>query len=217
MHAVARPHPRYSRAEVLADAAIHVAAMLGAITASLVLVVTALRVADAPAVAAVAVYGTALVAMPFASATYHFTPDAAYRPLFRRIDQAVIFVLIAASYTPFAVIALEGWWTVGLLALVWLVAAAGVALKLLRPAGLQTRVSVALYLALGWCGLLALPALIAALTPTTLALLATGGILYTVGVIFHLWERLRFHNAIWHGFVVSAAAFHVAAVGRLLA
>src|SRR4051812_22089433 len=104
----------------------------------------------------------------------------------------------------------------GLLALVWIVAVGGVAAELL---GLRRHdgLSVAAYLLLGWSVLPALGPLSAALPPPGLALLVAGGVLYSAGVVFHLWARLPYHDAVWHGFVLAAAACHYAAVLRALA
>jgi len=83
--------------------------------------------------------------------------------------------------------------------------------KLLRPRRIET-ISIVLYLTLGWIGLVALQPFLTSLEVTTLALLAAGGVLYTVGVVFHVWESLPYHNAIWHGFVLTGAVVHYAAV-----
>ena len=99
----------------------------------------------------------------------------------------------------------------GLLALVWLVAAFGVVIKLRFPKHL-VRTSYVLYLAQGWAVVLALGPLAAAVSDRVLVLLGIGGVLYTVGVVFHLWHGLRYHNAVWHGFVLAAAGCHYAAV-----
>ena len=93
----------------------------------------------------------------------------------------------------------------GAIAGVWIV------IKLALP-GRFDRLAVALYLLLGWSGVLLYDSIVSALSPTTLALLATGGVLYSVGVIFHVWQGLRFQNAIWHGFVLVAALCHYFAV-----
>jgi hemolysin III len=94
---------------------------------------------------------------------------------------------------------------------VWAVALLGFGMKLAWPRRFE-RVSIALYLALGWAGLAAAGAIVRALPTAALVLLLVGGILYSLGVVFHVWRRLRFQNAIWHGFVLSAAACHYAAV-----
>jgi len=208
--------PAYSRGELIADAAVHGIGLVGAIAATGFLLNAALASGQPRTVAAIAVYTTCLVAMPPISAGYNLGPTPGWRRRMRRVDQAAIFVLIAGSYTPFAVVALGGHLGFALLALVWSVAGVGVVLKLRQPTWLDAKWSVALYLALGWCALPALGPLLAALEPVTLALLALGGVVYTAGVVFHMWRALPYHNAIWHGFVVAAAACHVFAVAGIL-
>jgi hemolysin III len=129
----------------------------------------------------------------------------------RRFDHAAIFAMIAGTYTPFTILGLQSGWSTGLTIGIWSVAAIGIALKLWQPRRIET-ISVALYLGLGWIGLIALHPFMVALDAATLALLAAGGILYSVGVVFHLWRRLPYHNAIWHGFVLVAAGIHYLAV-----
>jgi hemolysin III len=214
-HAAYDKRSTYSRAELLADAAVHGAAIAGAGAAAVFLLAAVAGTGDATVVAA-AIYAAALVAMPWVSAAYNLTPANRWSDLLRRLDQATIFVMIAGTYTPFGLVALGGILGYALLALVWLAAAVGVVLKLWRPRWLDTRRSVALYLALGWCALPALGPLAATLGPATLALVGLGGVLYSLGVIFHLWTTLPFHNAIWHAFVVVAAGCHVFAVFDVL-
>jgi hemolysin III len=157
-------------------------------------------------------YGIGLLAVIGCSALYHLCGASRRKPLFRRFDHAAIFLLIAGTYTPFALNGLLGSRGVVLLACVWALAMLGVTLKFLRP-GMLERTSIALYLLLGWSVLAALDALMAASSsPSALALLAVGGILYTAGVVFHLWGSLPYQNAIWHGFVLAGAACHYAAI-----
>jgi hemolysin III len=158
-----------------------------------------------------------LMAMLVGSALYNLTDAAApaRKRLFRRLDHAAIFLMIAGTYTPFTLVAIGGAWGAGLLAFVWAVAAAGIAAELLslrRHDGL----AVAMYLLLGWSILPALVSVPAALSPSGVALLAAGGVLYSVGAGFHLWRSLPFQNPIWHGFVL-AAAYHYTAVLREVA
>ena len=145
------------------------------------------------------------------SAAYNLLRTSRRRDWLRRFDHAAIFAMIAGTYTPFTILGLQGGWSAGLTVVIWSVAAIGIALKLWQPRRIEA-ISVALYLGLGWIGLVALQPFVAALDTSTLSLLAAGGILYSVGVIFHLWRRLPYHNAIWHGFVVVAAGIHYLAV-----
>jgi hemolysin III len=133
------------------------------------------------------------------------------KEVFRRLDHAAIFFMIAGTYTPFILIKMNDPWGLTLLAVVWTMAAIGIAIKLFAPRFLEG-LTVALYLVQGWAVLAAWQPLMSALPGVVLTLLMIGGVLYTVGVVFHLWDRLPYQNAIWHGFVLTAASVHYAAV-----
>jgi hemolysin III len=150
------------------------------------------------------------------SALYNLAPPGPRKALLRRFDHAAIFVMIAGTYTPVAALAIGGAWAWGLLGLVWSGALGGVVLKLVGPMRME-KLSVAAYLVLGWIGLAALHRLMEVLPTADLVLLLVGGALYSLGVVFHLATRLPYHNAIWHGFVLAAAACHFAIVLRLAA
>jgi len=204
-------------AELAADGAIHVLGLCLGLPAAIAVVAAA---AGAPGqLAPVALYAAGLAAMFGCSAAYHLLRASRRREWLRRFDHAAIFAMIAGTYTPFT-LRLERAWAFGLTAAIWSIAALGIALKLWRPRRVSkmTRgsISVVLYLALGWIGLVALGPFMASLAPSTLALLAAGGVIYSAGVVFHLWERLPYQNAIWHGCVLVAAAVHYLAVLRTL-
>jgi hemolysin III len=133
----------------------------------------------------------------------------------RRFDHSAIYVLIAATYTPFIAEMPVSATSIGLLAGVWSIAVVGIVLKLVLPGRLD-KLSIALYLAMGWSGAMVFNTLVATLPPSVLWLIAAGGLLYSFGVIFHVWERLRFQNAIWHGFVLLGASCHYSAVLSLV-
>ncbi|MFZ5668286.1 MAG: PAQR family membrane homeostasis protein TrhA [Pseudomonadota bacterium] len=161
-------------------------------------------------IASVAVYAVGMALMLGCSLAYNFG-KAPWRPLLRRFDHAGIFLMIAASYTPFTTQSLTGGWALWMTLGVWTLALLGVAGKLFLP-GLGRGFWVALYLALGWAVLVALRPMIDGLSWVALLLLGIGGLLYSTGVIFYLMKRLRFRRAIWHGHVVAAAATQYAAV-----
>jgi hemolysin III len=133
----------------------------------------------------------------------------------RRLDHAAIYVLIAATYTPFALSLASHHSSVALLLLVWIGAAAGVVLKLAYPRRYEAAGTI-LYLALGWCFLAGAEEFFVVLTDAARALLLCGGALYTGGVAIHHWRSLRFHNALWHSIVLVAAACHYVAVLSLI-
>ena len=160
--------------------------------------------------ASVLIYVAGLLAMLGLSAAYNMWPVSPRKWLLRRFDHSAIYLLIAATYTAFIAQMKVDMTTVGLLLGIWSVAIAGMVLKLAFPGRLD-RVSIGLYLLLGWSGMMAYEGF-ATLPMLTLVLIGAGGLLYSVGVVFHLWERLRFQNAIWHGFVVIGAFCHYAAI-----
>lgn len=164
--------------------------------------------------ASVLIYAAGLLAMLGCSAAYNVFHTSGRREWLRRFDHAAIFAMIAGTYTPFTTRLASGW-SSGLTAVIWAIAAAGIALKLWQPRRIET-ISIVLYLALGWIGLAAAGPFMAALDARTLVLLASGGIVYTAGVIFHLWRRLPYQKAIWHGFVLVAAGIHYSAILTVL-
>jgi hemolysin III len=203
--------PRYTFGERLADGTIHVIGVAASVIALIVLLVIGIRNETALMVAGLAIYGLALVATFGCSAGYHLVVRPKVKEIMRRFDHAAIFLMIAGTYTPFVLLKMNDAWGLGLLAVVWSMAAIGIAIKLFFPRFLDG-LSTALYLVQGWAVLAAWEPLHAALPAGVLTLLMVGGVLYTVGVVFHLWNRLPYQNAIWHGFVLSAASCHYAAV-----
>ncbi len=157
------------------------------------------------------IYVIGLVTMLALSAAYNMWPVSPAKWVLRRFDHSAIYVLIAATYTPFIMELKDSVFAVALLIGVWCVAILGIALKLGWP-GRFDRLAVGLYLALGWSGLMLYDSVIGALPRMALWLVLAGGALYSLGVIFHAWRRLRFQNVIWHCFVLLGAACHYTAV-----
>lgn len=202
----------YTPRELLADGVVHVVGVsLGVIGALALTISAALTNLALSEKIAVAVYAAGLVAMLGTSAAYNMCPVGRLKWRLRRADHATIFLMIAGTYTPLVTLVGTDGFAFGLLAGVWLVAAAGAVVKLTLP-GRFDRLAIALYLALSWSGVMAYESVIAALSPGALWLLAAGGLLYSLGVIFHVWRQLPFQNAIWHTFVLAAAACHYGAV-----
>ena len=163
---------------------------------------------------ALAIYGSGLLGMVVCSALYAWGRGGRWHGLFRHLDHAAIFVMIAGTYTPFTVRGFAEGHGARLLAMVWSLAVAGVLLKLFAPRRFEP-LSIPLYLLMGWA-VLSDPALLLALPSGVMVPLVAGGVLYSVGVVFHL-APLRFQEAIWHVFVLAAAACHYVAVVRAVA
>jgi hemolysin III len=193
-----------------ADLTVHVIGLVLAFAGGVLLVCCSTRLNSAGAFAAICIYAVGVMAMLVFSTAYNFS-KAHLRPRLRRLDHAGIFLMIAASYTPFTTQSLSGAWAWAMTIAVWTLAAAGVLGKLFLP-GLHKRIWIGVYLALGWMALVALKPMIDGLSWIALVLLALGGLIYSSGVIFYVNKRLRFSRAIWHGHVVAAAAVHWVAV-----
>lgn len=193
-----------------ADLAVHVVGLSCAVIGGAALLALAFGEGSPGQAASVLVYVAGLVAMLALSAVYNFS-GLRWRPLLRRLDHAAIFVVIAGSYTPFTTQRLHGPWALGMTAAVWVLALAGVAAKLFLP-GLGRRFWIGLYLALGWVAAVALGPIVSGVSGVAVALLAAGGLVYSIGAAIYVIERLKFRRAIWHGHVVGAAALHFAAV-----
>ncbi|MFZ0094591.1 MAG: hemolysin III family protein [Pseudolabrys sp.] len=200
----------YDRSETLADAVIHVLGVAMALAGAAALTVIAVQGGNIAQFLAVTIYLAGLLAMFCFSAAYSLWPVSPFKWWLRRLDHSAIYLLIAGTYTAF-ILPMHGIAANVVLALIWSAALAGIAIKLFWP-GRFDRTSIGLYLAMGWSGLFAVDPIAAALAPVTLWLIALGGALYSIGVVFHVWRSLRFQNAIWHGFVLTAALCHYTAV-----
>jgi hemolysin III len=201
----------YDRAELIADGIVHaIGVILGLIAATALVVLTAVY-ATALDIVAVSIYVAGLLAMLVLSASYNLWPVSRTKWVLRRFDHSAIYILIAATYTPIIMELKDSVFAIALLVGVWCVAIFGVVLKLGWP-GRFDRVSVGLYLALGWSGIMLYDSVVAVLPKLALWFVLAGGALYSLGVIFHAWRQLRFQNAIWHSFVLLGAACHYTAV-----
>ncbi len=203
--------PAESLGEEIANTLTHGTGALLAIAGLVPLALTAAAEGGTRRVVGCSVFGVALVLLYATSTLYHALTHARAKQVLRALDHSAIFLLIAGTYTPFTLVSLQGAWGWSLFGVVWGLAVLGVTLRLTqrrRP----TALFLAIYLTMGWCGLVALHPLTHALAPSGFALLVAGGLAYSAGVAFYLWGRLRFHHAIWHGFVLLGSGFHYFAV-----
>jgi len=205
------------RGEEIANSLTHGVGAVLAVAGLVVLALSASRGGTASSVVGCVVFGATLVLLYSASTLYHSLGHVRPRAkaVLRALDHSAIFLLIAGTYTPFTLVSLRGPWGWSLFGAVWGLAVAGIALRLTlrrRPKALF----VALYLAMGWCVVVAAKPLLAAVDPGGIALLVAGGLAYSLGVVFYAWRR-PYHHAIWHAFVLAGSAFHYAAVLRYVA
>jgi hemolysin III len=200
----------YTRAERVSDAVVHISGLSVVLIAVPVLVTLAIMLrGDAAAIVGTTLYGVALIAMILCSALYNMAEQPEWRAFFRHFDQTAIFIKIAATYTPF--ILMSGGQSIWLLAGLWCAALFGSGMRMMVPDRLQL-LAVGIALAMGWAGLFAGEAFFAAMSVPVIVLIVTGGVLYTIGVVFFLFDRLPFHITIWHVFVLAASLTFYAAV-----
>jgi len=196
----------------LANALTHAVGVALALAGLAVLVTLASLQGSPRRVISYSIYGVTLVLLYAASTAYHGIRLPRVKRLLRTLDHIAIYLLIAGTYTPFALISLRGAWGWSLLGLIWALAAIGVVLKLFFT-GRFPRSSTVAYLAMGWLALIAIRQLFAHLPPQGLLLLFAGGLCYSVGVLFFAFDqRLRFNHAIWHLFVLAGSACHFFAI-----
>lgn len=176
-----------------------------------VLLVLSVTHGDARMVTSSAIYGGSLVLLYLASTLYHSFHPPRLKQAFRIFDHAAIYFLIAGTYTPFTLITLKDEGGIWIFAFVWTVAIFG-ALKKIFFFGRFPKASLLLYLGLGWVIVLAIKPLVEHLSPPGLALVFLGGIFYTGGVLFYLWERLFLNHTIWHLFVMAGSISHYLAI-----
>lgn len=207
--------PEYTLSERISDGCVHVLGVTASLIAASILITFAITSLPALSTASVLIYTAGMVAVFCFSAAYNLVNTPHIKGFLRRCDHAAIYVKIAATYTPFALVKMGGVPGFALMGFVWAIGIIGVVAKLGWPAQL-VRTSYVLYLAQGWACVAALSPLSSAVSERVLILLVAGGVLYTLGVVFHLWHTLRHHNAIWHGFVLTASACHFAAVADAL-
>lgn len=205
----------FSLAELIADGVVHGVGLLIAVTIGTILLVYAVTHTAPHEFPALALYVGTLVCVLSVSFAYNLWPVSPVKMVLARVDQAAIFLFIAGTYTPFLAI-LGGTGTgIVMTSFVWGASLVGVGLKLIVPERFG-RLAIALYLAIGWSGIFVFNGLSQTLPATTMWLLLAGGVVYSLGIVFHLWEQLKFQNVIWHIFVVTGATLHLWAILDLM-
>jgi hemolysin III len=205
---VGRPH---STGEEIANAVTHGLGLLASLLGIPVLLRTAAAGNDSALLIATGIFGATLVGLYATSTLYHALPPSRAKRICRVLDHSAIYLLIAGTYTPFAVGVLRGGWGWTLLGVIWVLAVFGIVFKALG--GLRfPRLSTVFYLGMGWLAVLVLRPLAEAISLQGLAWVVGGGLLYTAGVLFYVWERPRYSHMVWHLFVLGGSACHFFAV-----
>ncbi len=208
----ASPHPDGpSRSEELANALTHGTGALFSLAALVLMIVVAVFRGSPRAVVGASLFGTSLLLAYLASTIYHALKPGRAKQAFRVIDHSAIYLLIAGTYTPFCLVTLRGPWGWSLFGVVWGIALVGIFFKTHKGLGWE-RLSLALYLLMGWIVVVAIAPLVRTLPGPGLAWLAAGGLFYTGGTAFYALDRRRWFHAWWHLCVLAGSACHVVSV-----
>ncbi len=197
----------YSRSEELANSLTHGIGVGLSITALAILVSFASRVDDITRVVSFSIFGSCLILLYLSSTFYHAVRAPRLKRIFRVFDHTTIFLLIAGTYTPVSLVSLKGGWGWTLFGLIWGVAVFGIVLEVFFMDRFP-KLTLTTYLTMGWLGFVAIKPIIEVMPGGALVWLAIGGLAYTGGVGFYVWDRLPFNHAIWHLFVMAGSACH---------
>ena len=201
----------YTASEELANSLTHGVGLALSVIGATVLIISAVGTNDAWRIVASCIYAATLIMLYAASTLYHSVRKVTHKEIWQRVDHSAIYLLIAGTYTPFTLISLRGAWGWSLFGVVWTLALIGVLLKSRFGARLPA-LSTWIYLGMGWVIVVAMRPLSSHVAPAGLFWLALGGVLYTGGVVFYVWEKVRYSHAVWHLFVLAGSMAHFAAV-----
>ncbi|MEZ8126159.1 hemolysin III family protein [Vibrio splendidus] len=202
----------YSDIEERANAITHgLGVVLGVVGLILLLIRAFDYQADMLTVASMAVYGSSIILLFLASTLYHSITTEKTKRLLKTLDHCAIYLLIAGSYTPFLLVGLRTPLAMGLMAVIWGIALLGIIMKIAFVYRFK-RLSLFIYLAMGWLSLIVVYQLAMNIDIGGLVLLAVGGVIYSLGVIFYVAKRIPYNHAIWHLFVLAGCACHFFAI-----
>ncbi|PLX58417.1 MAG: hemolysin III family protein [Vibrio alginolyticus] len=204
--------PQYSQREELANTITHGIGMIFGIVGLILLLIKAIdQQADTLTLASMAVYGASIIVLFLASTLYHAIPHPNAKRWLKTFDHCAIYLLIAGSYTPFLLVSLRTPLAFGLMIVIWTIALLGIIMKVAFVYRFK-KLSLMTYLVMGWLSLIVIYQLAINLDIGGLTLLAAGGIVYSLGVIFYVAKRIPFNHAIWHGFVLAGCMCHFFAI-----
>lgn len=211
---LARERARYTTTEEIANSLTHGVGLAASVAGTVILLVLTITNGDGWQIASSAVYGATLIALYTASTLYHASRKPEVKRILRILDHSAIYLLIAGTYTPFALVVLrDGWWGWFLFAAIWSLTVAGIIFKVFFTGKLNA-LSTAIYVLMGWMCVVVAKPLVEALTVEALVWISAGGIAYTAGIVFYHNRRIPYSHAVWHLFVVAGSAFHFFAISR---
>jgi len=206
------PSWKQSPGEELANSISHGIGFVAALIGTPILLIAAFQHGGAGFFLGTIVFTSTMVLLYLGSTLYHAWPPTRGKSVLQVVDHSAIFLLIAGTYTPIALGPLHGPWGFAILAAIWALAIFGVILKTARGTSRHRKLSLCLYLGMGWLGVVALRPVLQLVPQLTLAWLVTGGIAYTLGVVFFVNEHRSYNHFIWHLFVLTGTGCHFAAV-----
>jgi hemolysin III len=209
------PLYNYSLKEEIANSVTHGIGTGLSVVGLTLLVVLAATYGDVWQVVSFSIFGSTLVILYLASTLYHSFQNPRVKRVFRILDHASIYLLIAGSYTPFLLVSMRGVWGWTMFGVVWGLALLGVAFKVFFI-GRYEVLATAAYVLMGWLCVIAFKEMLVKIPPGGMTFLIIGGVVYTAGVIFYAWEKLPYNHAIWHLFVLGGSTCHFFAVMNLL-
>ncbi|HIF9074196.1 TPA: PAQR family membrane homeostasis protein TrhA [Photobacterium damselae] len=202
----------YSVKEEIANSVSHGLGMIFGIVGLVLLLVQAVNAkADALSIVSLSIYGGSMILLYLASTLYHAIPFERAKQALKTFDHCAIFLLIAGTYTPFLLISLRTPLAITLMVIIWLLALMGIAAKIVFVYRFK-KLSLITYLTMGWLSLIAIYQLAMALSTGGLVLLALGGLIYSIGVVFYVNKRIPYNHAIWHLFVLGGSICHFCAI-----
>ena len=202
----------YSLAEEIANSISHGIGCIFGIVGLVLLLTQAVEMrADITAITSYSLYGGSMILLFLASTLYHAIPHQKAKPWLKKFDHCAIYLLIAGTYTPFLLVGLKSPLAQGLMVVIWSLALAGIIFKLTIAHRFKV-LSLITYLSMGWLSLVVIYQLATKLSAGGVWLLAAGGIVYSLGVIFYVSRRIPYNHAIWHGFVLGGSVLHFCAI-----
>ncbi|NOH81399.1 hemolysin III family protein [Vibrio sp. RE86] len=208
----ANPTAEYSVKEEFANTLTHALGMVLSVVGLVLLLIKANEHnADTMTLVSMSVYGGSMILLFLASTLYHAIPSPKAKRALKTFDHCAIYLLIAGSYTPFLLVTLRTPLALGLMGVIWAIALFGIVMKLAFVYRFK-KLSLVTYLTMGWLSLIVIYQLALNLSVEGLTLLALGGVIYSLGVIFYVAKRIPYNHAIWHGFVLAGCACHFFAI-----